>query len=84
MPMAKKLHPRPKGLEVGQTIVSGRGAAPKRATACTWPKFHWAHFIHNIEMQPRRQGGKLVRSAGNSALMMGREDRYAVVAYAFR
>jgi large subunit ribosomal protein L2 len=35
-------------------------------------------FIHNIEMQPGA-GGVLVRSAGTSATLVGREDRYAVV-----
>ena len=34
--------------------------------------------VHNVELRPG-QGGKLVRSAGASATMMGREDRYAVL-----
>jgi large subunit ribosomal protein L2 len=35
-------------------------------------------FVHNIELHPG-QGGIMARSAGASAQMMGREDRYAVL-----
>jgi len=34
--------------------------------------------IHNVELYPG-QGGAIVRSAGASATMMGREDKYAVI-----
>jgi large subunit ribosomal protein L2 len=34
--------------------------------------------IHNIEMQPN-QGGKLVRSAGTSAQLANKEEKYAVL-----
>ncbi len=34
--------------------------------------------VHNIEMQPG-QGGKLVRSAGTSAQLTNKEERYAVL-----
>jgi large subunit ribosomal protein L2 len=68
----------PKGMEVGQVIVSGRGAAPENGNCLYLAEVPLGAILHNIELQPG-QGGKLVRSAGVSAVMMGREDRYAVL-----
>ena len=34
--------------------------------------------VHNIEMQPG-QGGKLARSAGSSAQLTNKEEKYAVL-----
>ncbi len=68
----------PKGIEVGHSIVSGRGAAPENGNCLYLSEVPLGAFIHNIEMHPG-QGGVLVRSAGTAAVMMGREDRYAVV-----
>ncbi|MCB0528963.1 MAG: 50S ribosomal protein L2 [Saprospiraceae bacterium] len=68
----------PEGLEVGQTVQSGRGVAPETGNCMYLAEIPLGAVIHNIEMHPG-QGGVLVRSAGNSALMMGKEDRYAVV-----
>lgn len=67
-----------KGMKVGQQIVSGRGAAPENGNCLFLGEVPLGAFIHNIEMHPG-QGGVLVRSAGTSAQMMGREDRYAVL-----
>lgn len=68
----------PKGIQPGQTIVSGRGVAPENGNCLYLSEVPLGAFIHNIELHPG-QGGVLVRSAGNSALMLGREDRYAVL-----
>ncbi|MBK8429131.1 MAG: 50S ribosomal protein L2 [Lewinellaceae bacterium] len=68
----------PKGLEVGQVVHSGRGATPDTGNCLYLAEVPLGAFVHNVEMQPG-QGGVLVRSAGNSAQMMGREDRYAVL-----
>jgi len=68
----------PKGLEVGQKIASGRGVAPEVGNCLYLAEVPLGAMMHNIEMQPS-QGGKLVRSAGVGAVMMGREDRFAVV-----
>jgi large subunit ribosomal protein L2 len=68
----------PKGLEIGQTIFSGRGVAPETGNCMYLAEVPLGAFVHNIEMHPG-QGGVLVRSAGMSAQMMGREDRYAVL-----
>lgn len=68
----------PKGLEIGQKIESGRGAAPETGNCLYLAEVPLGAMMHNIEMQPG-QGGKLVRSAGVGAVMMGREDRFAVI-----
>lgn len=68
----------PKGLAVGQQIESGRGAAPETGNCLYLAEVPLGAVVHNIELQPG-QGGKLVRSAGVGAIMMGREERFAVL-----
>jgi large subunit ribosomal protein L2 len=68
----------PKGLQPGQSIVSGRGAAPENGNCLYLAEVPLGAFVHNVEMHPG-QGGVLVRSAGSGAQLMGREDRYAVL-----
>jgi large subunit ribosomal protein L2 len=68
----------PKGLKVGQTIVSGRGAAPEIGNCLFLSEVPLGSFIHNIELHPGA-GGVMVRSAGNVGQMMGREERYASI-----
>jgi len=68
----------PKGLQVGQQVASGRGVAPETGNCMFLAEVPLGAFVHNVEMNPG-QGGVLVRSAGNGAQMMGREDRYAVL-----
>ena len=68
----------PKDVAAGQKIVSGRGAAPENGNCLFLSEVPLGAFVHNVEMHPGA-GGVLVRSAGASATMMGREDRYAVL-----
>ena len=68
----------PHGLKVGQTILSGKGATPDVGNALFLSDVPLGSSIHAIELHPG-QGVAMVRSAGNSATMMGKEDRYAVV-----
>jgi large subunit ribosomal protein L2 len=67
-----------KGMKPGDTVVSGKGVAPENGNCMFLSEVPLGAFIHNIEMQPGA-GGVLVRSAGTSATLVGREDRYAVV-----
>jgi large subunit ribosomal protein L2 len=67
-----------KGMKPGDTVESGRGVAPENGNCMYLSEVPLGAFIHNIEMQPGA-GGVLVRSAGTSATLVGREDRYAVV-----
>ena len=68
----------PNGLKVGQSLMSGKGAAPEIGNALFLSEVPLGSNIHAIELHPG-QGAALVRSAGSSATMMGKEDRYAVV-----
>ncbi|MDU2991338.1 MAG: 50S ribosomal protein L2, partial [Streptococcus mitis] len=68
----------PKGLEVGQRIVSGPEADIKVGNALPLANIPVGTLIHNIELKPGR-GGELVRAAGASAQVLGQEDKYVLV-----
>jgi len=68
----------PSGLQVGDEIVSGKGAEIKIGNALPLGDMPLGTFIHNIELRPG-QGAKLVRSAGASAQLIAKEDKYAQV-----
>jgi len=68
----------PNGLQVGDTVVSGESATPNVGNAMYLSKIPLGSQIHAIEMRPG-QGAALVRSAGSSATLMGREGKYAVI-----
>jgi large subunit ribosomal protein L2 len=68
----------PQGLQVGATVLSGDTVAPDLGNALQMRNMPLGTVVHNIEMQPG-QGGKLVRSAGGSAQLSNKEERYAVL-----
>lgn len=68
----------PQGLQVGTKVISGDSVAPEIGNALQMKNIPLGTVIHNIELQPG-QGGKLVRSAGTSAQLANKEDRYAVL-----
>ncbi|PGS52812.1 50S ribosomal protein L2 [Bacillus sp. AFS041924] len=68
----------PKSLVVGMEIVSGPEADIKVGNALPLVNIPVGTTIHNIELKPGR-GGQLVRSAGTSAQVLGKEDRYVLV-----
>jgi len=68
----------PKGLEVGQRIVSGPEADIKVGNALPLANIPVGTLIHNIELKPGR-GGELVRAAGASAQVLGQEGKYVLV-----
>lgn len=68
----------PKGIEVGQQIISGENADIKVGNCLPIEKIPVGTFIHNIELHPGK-GGQIARSAGTSAQILGREDRYVIV-----
>ncbi len=68
----------PQGLQVGQTIISGDDVAPELGNALKLKNMPLGTNVHNVEMRPG-QGGILVRSAGTSAQLSGKEDKYAVL-----
>ncbi len=68
----------PKGLKVGMDIMSGPDADIKVGNALPLENIPVGTFIHNIELKPGK-GGQLVRAAGTSAQVLGKEGKYVLV-----
>ena len=68
----------PQGLTVGDKIISGLDVAPEVGNSLPMKNMPLGTNIHNIEMQPG-QGGKLARSAGSSAQLTNKEEKYAIL-----
>ncbi len=68
----------PVGLTVGTKLMSGPDAEVRVGNALPMRNIPVGQEIHNIEMMPGR-GGKLIRSAGNVAQLMAKDDKYATV-----
>ena len=68
----------PNGLEVGQTIESGKGIAPEIGNTLFLSEIPLGTIIHNIELKPRA-GAILARSAGTYAQLTSRDGKYAII-----
>ncbi|WP_400244854.1 50S ribosomal protein L2 [Niallia sp. JL1B1071] len=68
----------PKNLEVGLEVMSGPEADIKPGNALPLVNIPVGTVIHNIELKPGK-GGQLVRSAGTSAQVLGKEGKYVLV-----
>ena len=68
----------PLGLTDGDKVVSGEGADIKPGNALFMRDIPVGTLIHNIELYPGN-GAQLVRSAGSSAQLMAKEEKYAQV-----
>ena len=68
----------PKGLKVGDIIVSGNQVDVKVGNAMPLMNIPVGTVIHNIEMRPGK-GAQIARSAGQSAQILGREEKYVLV-----
>ncbi|HMP92292.1 MAG TPA: 50S ribosomal protein L2 [Phnomibacter sp.] len=68
----------PQGIQVGQKIIAGDAVAPEVGNALQMKNMPLGTNVHNIELQPN-QGGKLVRSAGSSAQLTNKEEKYAIL-----
>ena len=68
----------PKDLKVGAKIMSGENVDVKVGNAMPLGNMPVGTVIHNIEMHPGK-GAQLVRSAGASAQILGREEKYVLV-----
>jgi large subunit ribosomal protein L2 len=68
----------PKGLQVGDMVEAGPDAEIKVGNALPIEKIPVGTLIHNIEITPGK-GGQLVRAAGMSAQILGRQGDYVQV-----
>jgi large subunit ribosomal protein L2 len=68
----------PKGLTVGSIIENGENADIKVGNALPLQNIPVGTLVHNLELRPGK-GAELCRSAGTSAQILGREDKYVIV-----
>lgn len=68
----------PQGVKVGQEIMAGTTADIKPGNALPLNNIPVGTFIHNIELYPGK-GAQLVRSAGNMAQLMAKENNMALL-----
>ena len=68
----------PQGLQVGATVISGDDVAPEIGNALMLKNMPLGTNVHNIELHPG-QGGNIARSAGSSAQLTNKEEKYAVL-----
>jgi large subunit ribosomal protein L2 len=68
----------PNGLQVGQTVTSGKGSAPEIGNALPLSDIPLGTIISCIELRPG-QGAIMARSAGTFAQLMARDGKYATV-----
>ena len=66
----------PLGLKVGQKVYSGDSAEPRLGNCMPLSKIPVGLEVHNVEMVPG-QGGKMVRSAGGVARLIGKDGKFA-------
>jgi large subunit ribosomal protein L2 len=66
----------PKGLTVGQTVMNGSNAELTTGNCLKIKDIPVGLLVHCVELQPGR-GAKLVRSAGQSAILRGKDELYA-------
>ena len=68
----------PVGLKVGDTVMCGPEAEIRPGNALPLGRIPLGTAVHNVELALKR-GGQLVRSAGGSAQVMAKEERYVLV-----
>ena len=68
----------PQGLKDGDKVISGEAVDIKVGNCMPISSIPVGTLIHNIELNPK-QGGKLVKAAGQSAQLMAKEGKYAHV-----
>ena len=64
--------------KVGDTVESGENVDIKVGNVLPIANIPVGTVIHNIELKPGK-GGQLARSAGTSAQILGREDKYVLI-----
>ena len=68
----------PKGLNVGDTILSGAGSSFSIGNTLPLSEIPLGTSIHNLELIPNK-GGQLVRAAGTSAKILAKEGDYVTL-----
>jgi len=75
---AKRYMLLPEGVNIGDKVLASEFAEPKPGCAMPLSKVPAGFFVHNIELVPGR-GGKIARSAGTSAQVVAKDEKYATL-----
>ncbi len=70
----------PKDLHVGDKVESGENIDIKVGNSLPLANIPDGTLVHNIELKPGK-GGQLVRSAGMSAQVLGKDERYVTLTW---
>lgn len=68
----------PGSVKVGDVLQSGPNAEIRDGNALPLSKIPVGSFIHNVEMKPGK-GGQIARSAGNSVVLVARDEKNAQI-----
>jgi large subunit ribosomal protein L2 len=68
----------PKGLSVGDTVVSGPGSDIRTGNALPLAEVPLGTSVHNVELKPGK-GGQMARSAGVSVQVVAKEGEYVTL-----
>src|SRR5215210_233068 len=68
----------PKGLAVGDTVVSGPGSDVRVGNAMPLREVPLGTAVHNVELKPGK-GGQMARSAGTSVQVVAKEGEYVTL-----
>ncbi|MBN2664181.1 MAG: 50S ribosomal protein L2 [Bacteroidales bacterium] len=68
----------PRGIEVGQEVMSGKGVSPEIGNTLFLSDIPLGTIVHNVELYPGK-GGIMARSAGTYVQLVAREGKYAIV-----
>ena len=68
----------PEGLKAGDKVVAGLDVDIKIGNALPLSNIPIGTLVHNIELKPGK-GGQIVRAAGNSASIVGKDSGYTLI-----
>jgi large subunit ribosomal protein L2 len=68
----------PKGLAVGDSVVSGKGSDVRTGNAMPLREVPLGTAVHNVELKPGK-GGQMARSAGTSVQVVAKEGEYVTL-----
>ena len=68
----------PKGLSVGDSVVSGPGSDVRTGNAMPLKEVPLGTSVHNVELKPGK-GGQMARSAGTSLEVVAKEGEYVTL-----
>jgi large subunit ribosomal protein L2 len=68
----------PNGIQVGQEVMSGKGAEPEVGNTLFLSDIPLGTVIHNVELRPK-QGAKMARSAGSYAQLTAKDGKFVII-----